>query len=63
MDIVGKSDATNYFNIYCAECEVQTKNEYWPGKDLVPHFKATCPQCGGSEWYKLSQADWKNLPI
>lgn len=61
LHLVGESQ-TDYFLVMCKVCKEQTHNEYLGWDPGVPHFRATCIQCGERTEYKLRADLWSGLP-
>jgi hypothetical protein len=53
---------TNYFALFCEECNERTVNEYLGGDPGVPHFEATCKKCGRTSKWKFEAPHWTGLP-
>jgi len=56
-------ETTDYFELFCENCNEHTTNEYLGGDPALPHFEATCKKCGESAKYKLNGPFWKGLPL
>lgn len=50
------------FVILCEKCEKEVRTKYLGWDPSVPHFKATCENCGTSTTLKLTSSHWEGLP-
>ncbi len=51
-------DDQDYFKILCADCNVETRNEY----QGVDQFRSACPKCNQTGIWKLTSINWIGLP-
>ena len=61
-NIIIGGNSLDYFDIRCAECDTQTKNEYLGRDPVMPLFKTTCPGCGKTGRFKMHAHLWSGLP-
>ncbi|HEV8311038.1 MAG TPA: hypothetical protein VGW35_25530 [Methylomirabilota bacterium] len=56
-ELQGKSDG-GHFRLICADCGVETKNEYLQDYQFI----AACPSCGKQASLKFDPLRWQGLP-
>lgn len=62
MAYITGETTTDYFEIFCEDCNEQTENRYLGGDSGVPRIEAKCKNCGTTHKWKLNARYWSGLP-